>query len=60
MFGRKIFTILQNYQHIAIDDDIREYFNIESKQQRSQHDRTAESLAPLMINQPVYNSEKKL
>ena len=41
---------------------IREHFNMDSEQQRSQPDRTAKSLAPLMINQHVrvYNSEKKL
>ena len=62
IFRRKISTTLPNYQHIAIDDDIREHFNIESEQQRSQYDRAAMSLAPLMISQPVlvYSSEKKL
>ena len=62
MFGRKISTTLPNYQHIAVDDDIREHFNMDSEQQRSYHDRTAKSLAPLMINQPVrvFNSDTKL
>ena len=62
MFGRKISTTLPNYQHIAVDDDIREHFNMDSEQQRSYHDRTAKLLAPLMINQSVrvFNYDTKL
>ena len=58
MFGRKISTTLPNYQHMFIC----EHFNMDSEHQRSYHDRTAKSLAPLMINQSVrvFNSDTKL
>ena len=62
MFGRKISTSLPNYQHIAVGDEIREHFNMDSEQQRSYRDRTAKSLAPVKINQSVrvFNSDTKL
>ncbi len=62
MFGRKISTTLPNYQHLDVNDDIREHFSTLSDQQKSYHDNTSKELAPLMINQPVrvFDTEKKL
>ena len=53
MFGRQISTTLPNYQHLAVNDDIRDYFRKLSHQQKSHHDNVSKELAPLMTNQSV-------
>ena len=53
MFGRKISTTVPNYQHLAVNDDIRDHFSKLSDQQKSHHDNVSKELAPLMTNQSV-------
>ena len=53
MLGRKIATTLPNYQHLAVNDDIRYHFSKLSDQQKSHHDNVSKELVPLMTNQSV-------